>query len=109
MSFPLYDALRERYLQASALGEAIDVAGGAAAIADIKCKCSPEDCLAHYETVAALALHHWTKANPDAPPPSAFPYPHKPVHQGKGIMVEMRNLPIVLQGILSLYVEHFKS
>ena len=105
MEFPLYDLLLERYLQA---GE-IDVARVAASVADIKCNCGAAASLAHYEQITALALHHWTRANPDKGAPASFPYPHKAVHQGRGLIVELRNLPPELQGIISMYVEHYGS
>lgn len=105
MSFPLYDALSKRYHQAGA----IDVARVSASIADIKCNCKPAESLAHYEQIAALALHHWVTGHPGEPLPETFPYPHKAVHQGKGLMVEMRHLPPELQGIISMYVEHYRS
>lgn len=103
MSFPLYTILSDRHQE----GGEIDLVRSVAAIADIKCSCTKEDAQEHYDQITALAIHHWVLTNPGKPIPAAFPYPHKTVHHGEGLMIEMRNLPPALQGAIAMYPSYY--
>lgn len=69
---------------------------------------SDADAREHYDTIAALILHHEI-INNGGIPLSANPYEGKIMIQGKGVLHTMMNLPPNLQQIIAQYVEDCSS
>lgn len=101
--YPLYEELLNRVKEST--DKTVDIRKLCTTINSIGQTHTPDQVTDHYREIAALILHHEI-INGTV---SSIPFEGKVMIGGKGLLLQVSNLPVVLQQIISKYIENPNS